>query len=96
LLANVIALAVQRGWIVQGEENVQQIAEADDCGIEGDLGDFDVAALAGADLLIGRVSSAPAHVSGADGFDALKLFDGGLDAPEASAAEDCGFGWHGD
>jgi hypothetical protein len=24
----------------------------------------------------------------------LKLFDGGLDAPEASAAEDCGFGWH--
>ena len=50
--ADIVALAVERGRIVRGEEYVQDIFKADDVIVEGDVDHFGVTGGFGADLLI--------------------------------------------
>ena len=71
---------------MQREEDVQQVAVADDLGIERDLGHFDVPGPPAADILVGRVCRASAHVSRADRLHSLKLLNRRFHTPEASAA----------
>ena len=55
LRADVVALPVLGGRIVDREEHVQQVAELTTFGIEGDLHDLGMAGVAAADLLVGRI-----------------------------------------
>src|SRR5579875_3201111 len=80
---------------MQRKEDMQQVAIADDRRIKRHLRDFHVPRLAGANLLIAGIGDVPAHITRADRFHAVNLLDGGLDTPEASAAEIGNFaGWH--
>ena len=63
LRADVGALAVEGGRVVDREEDVEQVFERDDLGIERDLYDLGVAGGSGADVLVRRVGDAPAGIS---------------------------------
>src|SRR5208283_4635776 len=88
LLADVVALAVQRGRIMNGEKHFQQVFVANHGRIEGDLGHLDMSGLAAANLLVARVRHVPAHVAGHYCLHSLQLIEGSFHAPEASSAED--------
>src|SRR5262249_23377390 len=87
LRADIVALAIDRGRIVQDEEDLQDLAVADDFRIERDLNDFGMPRVAVADLPISRVLHRSAGVARFDAFDALDLLEGGLDAPETAATQ---------
>ena len=87
LRAGVGALPVQRRRVVRGEEDVEEVAVADDVGVEVDLDDFGVAGAPGADGVVRRVLDVAAHVAGDDAVDAAQRLHDGFDAPEAAAAE---------
>jgi hypothetical protein len=91
LAAGVVTLTVQRSRIVDHEEHLQQLLERHDRGIEGDAHDLGMPRVAAADLLVGRVRAAPAHVTRLDGENALHAVVYGLQAPEAAARQrgDC-------
>ena len=84
------ALAVERGGVVDGEEDAEKLAVGETRGIVDDLDGFSVAGGFGGDLIVGgggRGAAGVACSSFEDAFDALEY---GLRAPEASAGEDCG------
>jgi len=62
--SGVIALTIQRGWIVSGEKNRHQIAERYLPGIEFNLNCFGMTCGPGTDLLVGRVLGRSAGISG--------------------------------
>ena len=84
---DVRALAIGRGGIVDGEEDVQQIAIADLFWIEGDLHHLGVACAPGANLFVGGVGDVAARVARDDVFHAPHLIEGRLQAPKAAAAQ---------
>ena len=93
LRADVVALAVGGGGVVDGEEDFQYLAEGDDAGVESDLDDFGVAGAFAADLLVGGVGHVAASVAGDDGLYADEVVVDGFQAPEAAAAKGGDFGF---
>src|SRR5439155_8576105 len=71
LCADIVALTVQGGRIVDGEEDFEDVPIGGDLRIEGDPHDLGMTGSAGADLLIGRVWRLSAHVAGFDGLHAF-------------------------
>ena len=61
--ADVIALAVELGRVVDREEDVEQVAIADLVGIEGDADRLGMAGVAAAYLLVGRIGGLPAGIA---------------------------------
>ncbi len=89
--ADVGALAVEGGGIVDREEDLKDVFEGDAGGIEGELDDLGVARGAGADGLVGGMGIVAAGVAGDDVRDASELIEDAFEAPEAAASEGGGF-----
>jgi len=99
--ADVVALAVEGGGVVDGEEDVQEDSVGDMSGVKGDAHDLGVTGVPGADLLVGGINVGTAGITGDDISYACDLVEDGFEAPEATAGEDCdlkgedgGFGFH--
>ena len=90
--AHVGALPVERRRIVQGEKHVEQIAEGNHRGIEGDLHHLGVTGRAGADLFVVGIGRGAAGVARFDFGHTLEKFESGFEAPEAAAGEGGQFG----
>src|SRR3989304_10576018 len=86
LRPDVVALAVERRRVVNGEEDLQEFPERDDVRIERDLEALRMVRGARADLLIRRVLHVPARVTDDDLLDPAPLLEDRLVAPEANAA----------
>src|SRR5689334_125280 len=92
LSAHVVALAVRRRGIVDGEEDAEQLLVGDLRRIEGDANDLRVARGAAAYFLVRGIGRLAPHVAGLDGFHALQLVVDGLQAPEAAPGQGRGLG----
>src|SRR5208337_4901843 len=88
LLADVVALPVERGRIVHRKEDFQQVFVADNGWVESNLRYFNVPGLASAHLLVAWVLNVPAHVARDNALHTLQLVERSVHAPEASATED--------
>src|SRR5579859_7723897 len=89
LLAEIRALAVDLRGVVHLPESVQELLVAQLRGVEGDLDDFGVTRLAGADIFVGGIRGVAAAVSDLGiqhTWDAPKR---GFDAPEAASSKRC-------
>ena len=86
--ADIVALAVEGGGIVDGEEDVQQVGVRDAGRVEGDLHDLGMTGATGADLLVAGVGGGAAGITGDDIRDANHLVEDGFEAPEAAAGKD--------
>ena len=80
---------------MEGEEEVEELVEADLGGVEVEFDHFGVAGLVGADVLVaGAVKLAALIADGGGGY----AGDGGkgrFDAPETAGSEGCFFNTHG-
>jgi len=85
--AYVRALAIKGGRVVDGEEDVQQVREGDDGGVEGDLHGLGMPRGAAANLFIGGVWAFAASVAGNHICDAPDLVKDRFKAPEASTGK---------
>ena len=90
--ADIIALAVERGGIVQFPKPVEQRRIADFFWIENHPHDFGMTALAGADVLVSRIGHMPAHEAGGHRIHAIDLPQYRLDAPVTARAQSGDFG----
>ena len=88
--AGVRALAVERGGVVDGEEDAEELAVGEARGIVDDLDGFGVVGGLGGDVVVVRGAGGAAGVAGGGGDDALDALEDGLCAPETSAGEDGG------
>jgi hypothetical protein len=87
---DVVALAVQRGRVVDLEEELQQVPVGEPVRVEDDLDRLGVAAV----VPVGRVRHVAAGVADPGRQDAGELADEILHAPETAAGEDGLFGRH--
>ena len=87
LLADVVALPVQRGRIVNLEEHFEQIFEGDFGGVEGDAHHFDVSRIAVADLPVCRIVDLPAGVSRVHRLHSPQAVKYRFEAPETSTTQ---------
>src|SRR5581483_5205403 len=87
LRADVGALAVQRRWIVNGEEDLEDLSIGDELRVKRNLHYFSMPGIAGADLMIRRPIDAAAGIAGCDFIHAAQLFESRLEAPETAAAQ---------
>lgn len=101
LRADIIALAVEGGGVVNGEEDVQKVGVRDLGGVEGDAHHLSVTGMPGTHLLVSGIDVGAAGITGDDIRDADDLVVNGFEAPEAAAGknrdfegEDGGFGFH--
>src|SRR5207244_1796525 len=85
LCADVAALPVEGGGIVDREQHAEQVAIRDDVGVERDLCDFGVAGRSAAHLLVRGVRPLSTRVTAHDLFDSAKLTKRGIETPEATA-----------
>mmetsp|Transcript_5529 Transcript_5529/g.13367 ORF Transcript_5529/g.13367 Transcript_5529/m.13367 type:complete len:337 (+) Transcript_5529:1337-2347(+) len=85
--ADVGALAVQRGRVVDREEDFEQFAQRHLCGIEIDPHNLGMAGVAAADLLIVGVRMVAVAVAVLDLVHAAHALVDGLQAPEAAAGK---------
>ena len=92
LVADVGALAVHLGRVVDLEVLADEVLVADLRGVELDLRHLDVAGVAAADLLVGRVVDVAALVADQRVDDAVDGAEVLLDLPEAAGAEGGEFG----
>src|SRR5690348_3501703 len=88
--ADVVALAIAGGRVVDLEEKFQQLAIAGELRIEDDLDGLGVRAM----VAIGGIRNVPAGVTDARGDHARQLADQVLHAPETAAGKDGAFGTH--
>ena len=88
LRAHVSALAVERGRVVNGEEDVQDVFEGDHTRVKGDLDHLGMSGGTAAHLFVGGIWTSSARVARDHVRDALDLVKDRLEAPEASARED--------
>src|SRR5687768_7418464 len=94
LRALIGSLPVDLRRVVHRPEDLEELIEGDDLGIERHLDDFGVTGRVTADLPVRGVLDDPAAVAG-DGVDhAGDLAEQVLDAPEAAGAEGRGLRWH--
>src|SRR6266851_5179386 len=87
LAAEIEALAVAGGRIVDPPERLEQSRVADLARVEPHLDRLGVAGAAPADPLVGGVGHMPAGVAGGGRQHAVDLAEGRLNAPEASCGE---------
>lgn len=87
LRADVSALAIERGRIVRGEEDSEEVIELHKRRIVVDLYDLGMAGRAGRDLLVCRILRLPSRIPGLDMRHALEHGEHGLSTPETSSAE---------
>jgi hypothetical protein len=88
--ANVIALAVEGGGVVDGPKNVEDVGVGNNGGVVLDAHGFGMAGGAARDLLVGGVGDVTASITGRYSRDALNLLVGGLQAPKTSSGKDGG------
>ena len=72
---------------MDGEENLEQVAERDQRRVEGDLHNLGMASRAVTDFFIAGVADATAGIARNDAFDALEIVEHGLQAPETAAGQ---------
>src|SRR5262249_43983120 len=89
--ADIVSLPIQRGWIVEGEKDLKQLAVAELVRIEGNAHYFHMAGIAGANLAICWIIDVPTHVTGFDRLHTFKAVKDCFQTPEASTAKDCYF-----
>src|SRR4249920_4089076 len=87
LAAEIEALAVAGGRIVDPPERLEQLRVADLGRVEPDLDRLGVAGAVPADPLVGRVRDVPAGIPDSGLQHPVDLAEGCLDAPEASCGE---------
>lgn len=87
LCAHVIALAIERRRVMDGEEHVEQIGKAHDLWIERDLDDLRVAGRAIADGLVSGIGNMPTGIAGDHIRDTLELIVDGFQTPETAPGE---------
>ncbi|MEZ4637750.1 MAG: hypothetical protein R2856_22805 [Caldilineaceae bacterium] len=80
-------MTVQRGGIVDGKEDIQQIGKADHRWIVGDLHHLGMSCAAGANLFVGGVWHAPVGVARDDFFHTLQLQIDGFQTPKAATGQ---------
>jgi len=88
--ADVVALAIEGGGVVDGEEDAEELAVGESRGIVDDLDGLGVVGGLGGDVFIVRGFGGAAGVAGGGGDDALDALEDGLCAPETTAGEDRG------
>ena len=88
LRPDVVALAVELGRVVHREEDLKQRFVGNDGRVKLDFHHLGVAGAAAAHRLVGGVGVVAACVGGECGLNAVNLFVGAFNAPEASAADD--------
>src|SRR4051794_29447237 len=86
--AEVVALAVLRRWVVDLEEELEDVRVRDALGVEDDLDRFGVTRM----VPVGRAVVLTAGVSNPRGNDSIAVAQQLLDAPEAASREDGGLG----
>ena len=91
LRAPVRALAVECGGVVEGEEGVEKLFEADAVGVEVEFDDLGVAGLVGADVLVGGAVELAALIPDGSGGYARNGGKGRFNSPETAGAEGCFF-----
>ena len=84
-------LAVESGWVVEFEKDVQQLLQREDRGIESNLDGFRMAGVPFTNLVIGWVLDVTVGVAANDGLDAFDALEDDFRAPEASRTEGNGF-----
>ena len=94
LRADVVALLIRRGRIVQAEEEVEDVVVRDLRRIEDDLDGLGVAGAAALHVLVARIRERAAGVTDRGVDHAGQFADQLLDAPEAAASERGGLGRH--
>src|SRR5512146_2843476 len=87
LRADIVALAIRRGRVVDREEDLEQVAKADALRVVGDAHDLGVAGVAAADLLVARPRDVAVAVARFDAEHAVDIEIDGFEAPEAAAGE---------
>ncbi len=87
LRAFIRALAVERGGVADGEQDLQQVAVGDDLGVEDDVDGFGVAGVTFLDLLVTGVFPLSTRIARFDAFHAFELFEDGFHAPKTSGSE---------
>src|SRR5439155_17703174 len=87
LRADIPTLAVERGRVMNAKKHLEDFAEADSRGVEGDLDDLRVAGTPGADLMVRGRRHAASRVAGRDAFDAAQVLEHRLQAPETAATQ---------
>jgi len=81
--ADVIALPIQGGWIVNHDKNLQQFTKTDLVSIERHRGHFGMASAAIAHLFVGRIHNMATSISRLDVLYTLELLINRFQAPEA-------------
>src|SRR5256885_10678042 len=87
LRPGVIALAIERGRIVDHEEHLQDLLERHLPGVEGELRYLGMAGFPRADLLVTGVRRRAAHITRLDRIHALEVVEYGLQAPETASGK---------
>ena len=87
LRAHVLALPVQCGRVVDGEENLQDFPIRNLVRIESQLDRLGVTRGVGADSLVGRIDGGTAGVAGSHILNPIHFFEDGLQTPEAAAGK---------
>src|SRR5215213_6663758 len=87
LRAGIGTLSIERGRIVDGKEDLQQLLERGLLRIENDLNHLGVAGRSPAYLFIRRVGQVASRVAGSHFFDAAQVIEDRFQAPEASSGE---------
>jgi hypothetical protein len=95
LRALVRTLAVEGGGVVEGEEGIEKLLEADPRRIEVHLDHLGVAGLVGADVLVAGPLQRAALIADGRRRHAGDGRKGRLDSPETSCSEGCFFLTHG-
>src|SRR4051794_311468 len=85
LRAHIVTLPIQRCWVMDGEENLQNFAKRQYLRVKRDLHNFRVPGITITHILISRLRRMSAHVAGFDAFDALESVVHRLQTPEAAA-----------
>ena len=85
--ADVVALTVELGRVMEGEEYLQQLAIAELVSVEGNADRLGMAGIAAADLLVGRIDGLPAGIAAFDRLHSDDIEEHRLGAPETSACE---------
>ena len=91
LCTDVVALTIELGWVVNREKNLEEGFEGDNGWVELHFHHLGVARGAAAHRLVGWVRVVAAGVGREGGLNAVDLFVGAFNAPEASAANDHSF-----
>ena len=81
------SLAVERRRVVEGEEELEQLAVGDHGRVERDLDHLGVAGPAGAHLLVGGIRRAPPAYPDTTRSTLPELLEDGFETPEAAAPE---------